>query len=351
MAAKSGKDMLEGNDDLEDETKSSDDASGETVRFWNSRLTHVNTVKDVWLKDELCVPLITGMCMLDSGQIVMCDNANAKLKFLTSNATNVKYDIKCETAPFDVARLEDERVVVTMPESGRLQFVIVKPGAKLDNTITVSGKCYGIDIHEKNIYVCMLEKGVNILSDTGIPQKTIPYESVGVPKYICVSSDDSKMCYCGGSDSDAFVSFVTREGHGLIKFTDGIQSPAGLSLDKDDNILLLDSGANKIYVINNTNGNKQCLLSKRATKYSFTSMVYNIRNKTLVIACSGTKRLDKGHSRRSKGLPSYWEDEEEKKAEHEKEKTVSKVKMYQLESQPRNRWNVFHSLKRKFWKW
>ena len=221
-----------------------------------------------------------------------------------------------------------------MPEDKKLQFVIVKPGAKLDKTIIVPGKCFVINIHENTIYICMLEEGVCILSDNGTNQKRIPYESTGIPKYICVTPDAKRICYAGGDEKSAFVSFMTNDGYGLKKCTDGIQIPAGLSLDTENNILLLDSGANKIYVIHNNDGNKQCLLSKNAKKYTFTSMLFNIQTRKLVVACSGKTPEDKRNTRQ-RSIQG--------KEEKEKEKPVSKVKIYQLGAQP--------SFKRKLWKW
>ena len=314
-----------------DESKGSDDASdgtikpavgGETLSFWDATIMHINTVKDIRLRDEVCVPSITGMCMLDNGDIILCDNANKKVKFLDDMSTRVKYDIQCENAPFDVANFDEKRVAVTMPEARKIQFVIVNPGAKLDKTIEVAGQCYGITVHENNFYVCMAEKGIHILSSTGMLKKGIPLASSGIPKYICLNSDATKICYSAGSDREAFVSYMTRDGHGLVKFTDDIQGPASLSVDQEENILLLDSAVNKIYVIRNKDSQTQCLLSKETKRYALTSMLYNNRNRKLVVA-------------------ERWNSKEEI--------WVSKLKLYQFETETKSRFAMLGSLRRK-WK-
>ena len=312
-----------------DESKGSDDASdgiskpvtGENLLFWDASITHINTVKDIRLRDEVCVPSITGMCMLDNGEIILCDNANKKVKFLDHMSTRVKYDIQCETAPFDVANLDEKRVAVTMPETRKIQFVIVHPGAKLDKIIEVTGQCYGITVHENNFYVCMAEKGIHILSSTGVLKKAIPLASSGIPKYICLNSDATKICFSAGSDREAFVSYMTRDGHGLVKFTDDIQGPASLSVDQEENILLLDSATNKIYVIHNKDSQMQCLLSKGTKRYALTSMLYNNRNRMLVVAERWNSKED------------IW---------------VSKLKLYQLKTQPKSRLAMLGSLRRKW---
>ena len=276
---------------LDDVSKSSDDANERHITFWDTQLSSVKTVKDIYLRDDKAVPYITGMCMLDNGEIILCDNANHNIKVINNNLTAIKYDIKLNAAPFDVARLNDHQVLATMPENCELQYIVMKPGYKLDKTVKVPGQCYGINIQESNIYVCILGEGVCILSDTGTKQITIPYESTGIPKYICVPLDSKHICLSGGSEEekDAFVSIMTREGHGLNKFTSDINTPAGLSLDEANNIMLLDSGANKIYVIHNNDSRRQCLLSKSVEKYKFTSMFINLRNRKIVVACSEKK--------------------------------------------------------------
>ena len=89
MATKGEKEMPEDNEELVDESKSSDDASGGNVTFWDSKLTQVKAVRDIQLRDDERVPSITGMCMLDNEEIVLCDNANNKVKFLNNISTTV----------------------------------------------------------------------------------------------------------------------------------------------------------------------------------------------------------------------------------------------------------------------
>ena len=336
MATKSETELSEDNKELPEENKSSDNASGgafrlvssENVKFWDAKLTHINTVKDVRVRADKSDPRITGICVLDNGHIVLCDHSNSKVKFLDDNSTNVKYDILCENAPFDVALMDEKNVVMTMPEAQKLQFVIVKPGAKLDNTIKVSGECYGIAVHEKNIYVCIPEKGIHILSDTGILQSAITHESAGIPKYICLNADGTKLCCSGGSDIEAFVSYFTKDGHGIFKFTDEIQSPASLSMDKEENVLVLDSGANKINVISNNGANRQLLLYKRDKTHALTTMFHNVQFGKLVVACTGRGNW------KLKG-----------------EQLVSKLKFYKLdmlETQPKSRRSMLSSIRQKW---
>ena len=282
----------------------------ETVTFWNSNLTHVHTVNDTRLKDDTNPPSITGMCMLDSDQIVLCDNANVKLKFLDDGATKVKYDTQCESAPFDIAQLDEIRVVATMPETKKLQFVIFKPGVKLDNKVDVNGECYGITVHASNIYICLAEKGIRILSDTGILQSSIPVTGCTVPKYICVNADASMICHSGGSGREAYASFMTNGWHGLAKITDDLMSPAGLSMDTEGNIVILDIGTNRIYAIHNSGKGRRWLLTKGITTASFSSICYSYRKGKLIVALAPKLKvyqLEKHTKSRKSMLDSFRE--------------------------------------------
>ena len=305
-----------GSDDASGSSMEAD--SGETLSFWDAIFTHINTVKDIRLRDEIVTPSITGMSMLDSGELILCDNANAKVKFLDDASPRIKYDIRVESAPFDIAHVNDDKVVVTLPEAKKLQFIIVKPGAKLDKTIDVSGTCFGITVHENNFYVCMAEKGVHILTSSGILKKTIPNASAGLPKHICLNPSGTKIYISGGSDKEAVVSCMTKDGHGLLKFTDNIQAPTSLSVDKENDILLLDSAANKVYVIHSIDGHIRCLLSKETKRYFLTSMGYNSRNRHLAVAEIWNSKED------------IW---------------VSKLKVFRLDTKPKTKFGLFGSLR------
>ena len=295
--------------------------------FCNTKLIPFKTLRGTCIKtrSDNHEPFITGLCFVPDGQIILCDNSNNKLKLFHEVNGIVRFEITCDSSPYDIAVVDDTKVVVSLPSSAIIRFVDIKPGVKLQDQIDVKGTCYGVAVFEDNIYVCIANQdnsdvstatdesfcGIKIFSFAGDIKRTIPHTGPGEPNYLSLNKGGTKIYYSGGTDRKAFLSCVTKEGYGLFKYSEDIlQNPRSLVVDKEENMVVVDSKTNKLYVVYAA-GRSQCLLTKKNKPYKITSICFDRNRGLLGVACSGD-------------IFDYID---------RPERLVSKLKIYKLEDQ------------------
>ena len=371
------------NHELADDNTASDDLPGadftETERtersFCNTKLSPVKALRNTCIKtrSDDSEPFISGACFVPNGQIFLCDKSNSKLKLFDEVSGNVRYEIPCERPPYDVAVVDDTKIVISIPSGAHIQFVDIKPGVKLQQQINVKGNCYGVEVYEDDIYVCIANQancdpsaatdeslfcGIKILSLTGDVKHTIPHTGPGKPNYISLSKDGTKIYYSGGTERQAFLSCITKEGYGLFKYSEQIlQNPRSFIVDKEENIIIVDSKTNKLHVID-ASGRSQCLLTKKNKPYEMTSICFDCNRRVLGIVCSANKdageELDVASSadKDDKGILGLVS---EKVVGYfrKPDRRISKLKIYRLEDQTfdrrlgfiRNVYSAFREIK------
>lgn len=313
--------------------------------FCNTKLSPVKTLRYTCIKtrSDDFEPSITGACFVHNGQIFLCDESNSKLKIFDQVNGTVTYEITCEDPPYDVAVVDDTKIVVSMPCGAKIQFVDIKPGIKLQEQKDVKGNCYGVTVFEDEIYVCIANQdnsdpsittevsfcGIKVLSLAGVVKRTIPHTGLGKPNYLSLNKDGTKINYSGGTERQAFLSCITQNGHGLFKYSEQImQNPRSFIVDKEENIIIVDSRTNTLQFIDAA-GRSQCLLRKNNKPYEMTSICFDRHRGLLGVACSAAKDADKSlREVVSDKVAGYF---------RRPDRRISKLKIYMLEDQTSDR--------------
>lgn len=254
--------------------------------------------KDASLNIDELVPFITGICSGDEC-ILLCDNENRRIKLLDDNL-RIKSDIVLDEPPFDVDSFDRKRVVVTIPDKTAIQFITIKPGLKLEERrIDINNKGYGVAVYRKQIFVCIPDTGIQIVSENGDKIKLIACFDVvsqrrfqgiirhshGVPKYICLGKEAKRIYYSspasGPNMRDAIVRCVTQEEHRIFSNSD-LRNPGCLLTDSSNNLLICDGGTNKIYLIDPDGTSIKTY--DISTAVEATSICFNERKCALIIA-------------------------------------------------------------------
>ena len=217
-------------------------------------LTPVKEAKDIRLRNDDKVPLITGCCWLPDEYAILCDNNNRKLKILDVDL-NIKLSALCTNSPFDIALVDETTCVMTIPDAKSIQYVTVQPGFRFKHTKCLKLRCFGVDVHGENIFVCIDDlqqsvKCVKVLSLDGDCVSYIAHQGAGAPRYLCVNGDGSRIYYTGGLDKDVFINGITNDGFGIfsVSSTD-LQSPRSAVTDNDGNVLVVDDKAKCLHIV------------------------------------------------------------------------------------------------------
>ena len=200
---------------------------------------------------------ITGSAFLPSGELILCDYDNAKLKLLDENL-QMKESIDVPGTPWDIAVVNQHQVIVTFPWQQYLQFIQVTPTLALGHTVDLGMACWGVTVSRESIYISFSESGegkIGIYDLTGKKKRIIgPYNGkdgkvlIKWPYYIAVSNDEK--IFVSGVSSTTTVYCLESSGNVLYTVSNPLfKACRGISVDENENLLVCDLYSHKVFLI------------------------------------------------------------------------------------------------------
>ena len=210
-------------DELLDNTSDELDAN----IFWNISACRLVKKKDInigWQAGDNKV----SCCIMPNGESVLCCQPEGALFILNKDLTvkqkiNLTDDPRADTdkginehQPYQVAMLDNKRVVVSVPSAKLLQIISIMPTVELGLEISLKYSGYELACNNTNIYVSTdnLNKwsafvcgGIEILSDVGHVIKTI--QLFETPERIFVQSDGNIIYQ---PEERNCLKYVTKDG-------------------------------------------------------------------------------------------------------------------------------------------
>ena len=212
---------------------------------------------NVKVPSDTCDACITGSAFLPSGQLILCDWHNNKLKLLDENL-QMKESIDVPGEPWDVAPVNQHQVIVTFPLENYLQFIQVTPSLALGHTVDLGMQCRGVTVSRESIYISFSKSGggkIGIYDLTGKKKRIIdPYNGkdgkvlIKWPYYIAVSNDEK--IFVSGVSSTTTVFCLESSGNVLYTVSNPLfKDCRGISVDENKNLLVCDLGSHKVFLI------------------------------------------------------------------------------------------------------
>ena len=246
---------------------------------------------NVKLSADRHIPGITGLAVMTTGEIVLCDSQNNKIKLLDSSDT-LQDSLKLKARPWDISVVDTKTVIVTLPWDKQLQYIEVFTRLTPGRVLQLDKYCWGVHVTADKIFtschnnpgkgeVRILDLDGNLLQQLGINKDgsflfTYPY-------CITVSPSENKIFVSdrGGNS----VTCMTMDNDVVYKYRDSkmISSP-GLYCDGGDNIIVCGADSNNLQVIT-TDGKKHCDLVSPREGFKPLSISYRKRDDTLIVGC------------------------------------------------------------------
>ena len=113
---------------------------------------------NVKLQSDAKDAYISGSTFLSSGELVLCDYYNNKLKLL-DKSLQMKESIDLPGSPWDVAPVNQHQVIVTFPHEQHLQFIQVTPSLALGHKVELGMECRGVTVSRESIYLSFDDSG------------------------------------------------------------------------------------------------------------------------------------------------------------------------------------------------
>ena len=200
---------------------------------------------------------ITGSAFLPSGQLILCDWLNKKLKLLEENL-QMKESIDVPGKPWNVAPVNQHQVIVTFPLQSYLQFIQVTPSLALGHTVDLGMECRGVTVSRESIYISLSESGegkIGMYDLTGKKKRIIDQYNgkdgkvlIKSPWYIAVLNDE-KLFVSGGYATPA-VYCLESSGNVLYSVSNPLfKDCSGISVDENENLLVCDVVSHKVFSI------------------------------------------------------------------------------------------------------
>ncbi|WAR31345.1 TRIM9-like protein [Mya arenaria] len=231
----------------------------------------------------------TGALFLTDGRILLADRTNRKLKLFTSNFNPIT-ELSLSSKPWDVTRITEKEVAVSLPAECRIQFVSIDGNfMSLVRSIGTDEPCFGI---------CHTEGKILTVTYDGDPPN-LKVLSMGGKEltYVCVDDDGftlfSKPVYvaCTPKASQIYVSderlgcVVNLKETGELNFAYSamdLGNAAGIALDTDGNIYVCGATSNSVHVVSPNGERVKVLITGEHITYP-RAIAFEPREKKLLV--------------------------------------------------------------------
>ena len=252
---------------------------------------------NVKLQSDAKNAYISGSTFLPSGELVLCDCNNNKLKLL-DKSLQMKESIDVPAQPWDVAPVNQHQVIVTFPYEQYLQFIQVTPSLALGHKVDLGMECRGVAVSRESIYISSVDSGeckIEIYDLTGKKKRMIgPYSckdgsnlQLKKPLYIDVLNDE-KIFVSDVDDKSNTSTVYCLESNGNVLYS--ISNPSfkrcrGISVDENENLLLCDMISHKVFLITRDGKEVREFLTEKDGLYMPLTTSFRRSDGTLVVGC------------------------------------------------------------------
>ena len=252
---------------------------------------------NVKLQSDTKEAWISGSTFLSSGELVLCDYSNSKLKLL-DKSLQMKESIDVPGEPWDVAPVNQHQVIVTFLDEKYLQFIQVTPSLALGHKVDLGMECCGVAVSRESIYISLADSEeckIGIYDLTGKKKRMIsPYSckdgsnlQFKKPLYIDVSNEE-KLFVSDVDDKSITSTVYCLESNGNILYS--VSDPSfklctGISVDENENLLVCDWASHKVFLITRDGKEVREFLTKKDGLYQPYTTSFRRSDGTLVVTC------------------------------------------------------------------
>ena len=257
---------------------------------------------NVKLQSDAKEAWISGSTFLSSGELVLCDYRNNKLKLL-DKSLQMKESIDVPGGPWDVAPVNQHQVIVTFPDEKYLQFIQVTPSLALGRTVELEMQCRGAAVSRESIYISFDDSGeckIGIYDLTGKQKLMISPHICNDGKllfkqhyYIDVLNNE-KIFVSDVGDTSKTSTVYCLESNGNVLYS--ISNPSlkcwlGISVDENENLLVCDWISHKVFLITKDGKEVREFLTEKDGLHKPNTTSFRRSDGTFVVTCIGRKDI------------------------------------------------------------
>ena len=249
---------------------------------------------NVKLQSDAKNAYISGSTFLPSGELVLCDCNNNKLKLL-DKSLQMKESIDVPGGPWDVAPVNQQQVIVTFPFKKYLQFIQVTPPLALGHKVDLGMEVRGATVVHRRIYISIVDsRGSKIVvyDLSGNKKHTLgPYDCKDgkllfqKPYNIDVSNDETIFVSDEISNTPT-VNCLERNGNFLYTVSfPSFKQCFGIKVDENTNLLVCDWKSQRVFLITKDGKEVREFLAEKDGIYQPYTTSFRRSDGTLVVTC------------------------------------------------------------------
>ncbi|XP_052779818.1 uncharacterized protein LOC128217040 isoform X1 [Mya arenaria] len=222
---------------------------------------------NVKMSDDKCQCVIRGVCELPSGEFVIADMHNCKVKLVDKEYRVIDY---CDVPeyPWDVCHIDGNEVAVCInsvnSDSRGLYFINAMKGNFVTTSkLSFTHRCYAAAHHGGQLYISS-GNALYVYTMSGKKVKKL-YEgkSGGFTVQTCAISNDGKTIYITNNSKHQLIS-LDNKGNKLALLADlDIEEPTGVHVKAAGHVFVCCEGSNTVLQVDKDGKKKLTILARK----------------------------------------------------------------------------------------
>ena len=231
---------------------------------------------------------IRGCVILSDGKLLFANwSDNKKLMIFNIDGTHSR-DIGLTCKPYDIARLDGERIAVSFPEDYIVQiFDVIGNGYPIYQNIKMADQCWGIFYNNDKLFVGCNGHKVQIMDLSGHIVKTMPAK---VNTVYCLHVDANFVYYTDEINNTVFC--CDFDGNEIWKFRDpSLKYPCSVAYSPTGYVFVVGTISQNVMVMAPNGQQSKSLLSKLDGLDGPAGIHYDAQSNRLVVVLASFKGL------------------------------------------------------------
>ncbi|XP_045191011.2 E3 ubiquitin-protein ligase TRIM71-like [Mercenaria mercenaria] len=237
---------------------------------------------------------ITGVCVMDNGEIVIADYTNKTLKRLNRDYTVRDY-VNLPAHPGDICKVGPAKVAVCLYSFNEIQFFSLANSMNVSSQFQIESGCHGIsyEVRNEKVLVCNGTTRLNVYSKTGNLLRTYEKDRndrqlFSTLRQVAFDSLEHRIYI-----ADAGKGLIALNENGKIEwvFSAELNETWGICVLPDGAVLVCGASSNNIIQIDKQGRKVTTLVTgSEGVKRPF-AMAYDKSSSRLIVGCSSNEIL------------------------------------------------------------
>ncbi|XP_063447284.1 transcription intermediary factor 1-alpha-like [Mytilus trossulus] len=218
----------------------------------------IKKIKTCKRKSRIPIDL-RGCVILADEKLLFADwSDNKKLIMFNIDGTHNR-DIGVTGKPYDITRLDGDRIAVSFPEDNIVQiFDVVSNGYPIYQNIKMTDQCWAIFYNDEKLFVGCNGHKIQVMNLSGRILQTVPAK---VNTVYCVNANNDCVYYSDEINNTVYCCDL--EGNELWKFRDpSLKYPCALAYNREGYVFVVGNLSQNILVTSSDGQQSKSLLSK-----------------------------------------------------------------------------------------